>query len=354
MTQETTDRTKAALDEAYKLIGRETTHEGIDEVSRNDIRRKLEVYCFDCPIHYDEAVAQAHGYRTIVAPTSMTGLWTLSSLWRPGQDAIFGPDVPEIRGTGTDRAEVPLPYSKGFASDREVEYLEPVYPGDRLRSVSKLAEIVPKRTSLGEGVFLKNETHVWKHTGELVSASYHGSYRYDPDPERLKEVERKPRAEQQAPAPEFEQSDPRNDWSKQIHFEDVSVDDEVPPYSLFLTYQRLVMSVANDRMWSPIHHNREGARSQGLDDIIFNSQGYEIMFEITMRRWMGLDGRLKKNGPYRIARSSHPGDMITCTGKVIGKEIVDGVGLVHLELAIRNPRTEAARTKAIVSLPQRS
>src|SRR5688500_12073654 len=111
------------------------------------------------------------------------------------------------------------------------------------------------------------------------------------------------------------------------------------------------MSVANDRMFSPNHHNRDAARAQGLDDTIFNSNGYENVYEFTMRRWVGLDGRLRKLGPYRISRSCHPGDMITCTGHVTGKEIVDGVGLVHLELAIRNPRTEASRTTATVSLP---
>jgi hypothetical protein len=137
-------------------------------------------------------------------------------------------------------------------------------------------------------------------------------------------------------------------------FEDVNVDDEVPAYNLWLNYQRLVMSVANDRMWSPIHHNRDAARAQGLDDTIFNSQGYEIVFEITMRRFMGLDGRLRKLGPFRIARSCHPGDMISCSGRVIGKEVTDGVGLVHLELAVRNPRTEAARSEAIVSVPMRA
>jgi len=38
--------------------------------TENDIRHKLEVYCFDCPLHWDAAVAQAHGYRTLVAPVA--------------------------------------------------------------------------------------------------------------------------------------------------------------------------------------------------------------------------------------------------------------------------------------------
>jgi acyl dehydratase len=206
---------------------------------------------------------------------------------------------------------------------------------------------------LGEGVFLTRETRVWKHTGELVQVGRHGSYRYDPAPERLREVEASRPVTAQPLTQEVEPTDAPVDWSQQISFESVNVGDDLPAYSLWLTYQRLVMSVAADRMWSPIHHNREAARAQGLDDTILNSRGYEMMFEITLRRWMGLDGRLQKLGPFRIARSSHPGDMVTGSGRVTDKEVRDGVGLVHVELAVRNPRTEAAHAKAIVSLPTR-
>jgi acyl dehydratase len=139
--------------------------------------------------------------------------------------------------------------------------------------------------------------------------------------------------------------------TQQIIFESVNVGDQIPAYSIWLTYQRIVMSVAADRMWSPIHHNREAARAQGLDDTILNSRGYEMIFEITLRRWMGLDGRLRKLGPFRIARSSHPGDLVTGRGRVTEKEVREGLGLVHLELTVSNPRTEAARAQAIVSLP---
>jgi len=351
--QDPADARSASLEEAYNQLGRETSFEGVDEVTRGDIRRKLEVFCCDCPLHYDEDVARAHGYRMIVAPTAMTALWTLSAYWAPGQPPLFGPAVPEIRGDGTDRVNIPTPYSKGFASDNQAEYFEPLYPGDRLHGIGKLVDITPKTTRLGEGVFLTRETRVWKHTGELVQVRRSSSYRYEPAPERLREVEASRPVKEQPLAQEIEPTDAPVDWSQQISFESVNIGDELPAYSLWLSYQRLVMSVAADRMWSPIHHNREAARAQGLDDTILNSRGYEMMFEITLRRWMGLDGRLRKLGPYRIARSSHPGDMVTCSGRVTDKEVRDGVGLVHLELAVRNPRTEAARGNAIVSVPTR-
>jgi hypothetical protein len=141
------------------------------------------------------------------------------------------------------------------------------------------------------------------------------------------------------------------DWSRQIRFADVQVGDDVPPYSIWLNYQRIVMSVSADRMFGSIHHNREIARAGGLNDIIFNTKGYEMMFEITLRRWMGLDGRIRKMGPFRMVKNSHPGDTITGRAKVISKELQDGQVLVHLEIGVDNPRGEAARGEVTVSLP---
>ncbi len=346
------DRTKTesgSLEETQKWLGRETTYEGVDEVTRSDIRRKIEVYCFDCPLHCDEAVARAHGYRTIVAPVSMAPLWAMPAYWSPGEPSIFAPGLREKNGTV--RVDIPTPFSKGFNSASEVKHFEPLYPGDRLRGTRKLIEINPKRTRLGDGVFLTAETRLSKQTGELVAIQRNTGYQYNPLPERLEAVQGAPR-EQQSPSEQaLEESNPEIDWDQQLSFESVNIGDAVPPYSVWLNYQRIVMSVAVDRMWSSIHHNRDAARTAGLDDIIFNTRGYEMVFEITLRRWMGLDGRLKKLGPFRMVKSSHPGDTLTCSARVTNKEVVDNQGHVHLEISVHNPRAEAARGEAIVSLP---
>ncbi|HLQ36018.1 MAG TPA: MaoC family dehydratase N-terminal domain-containing protein [Chloroflexota bacterium] len=340
-----------SLEETEKWLGRETSFEGVDEVTRSDIRRKLEVFCFDCPLHYDEDVARAHGYRTIIAPAAITPLWAMPAYWAPGQPSIFAPGLPEKNGTV--RADIPGPFSKGFNASSEVENLEPLYPGDRLRGTAKLVEITPKRTRLGEGVFLTTETRLWKVTGELVAVQRHTGYRYNPLPERLEEVQASPREQEPAPDQTLEGGNPEIDWSQQRLFQEVVIGDDLPPYSIWLNYQRIVMSVAVDRMWSSIHHNRDAARAAGLDDIIFNTRGYEMVFEIALRRWMGLAGWLRKLGPFRMVKNSIPGDTLTCRARVTNKEIRDGRGLVHLEISVQNPRAEAARGQAVVSLPMR-
>jgi acyl dehydratase len=342
----------AWLEEARKWLSRETAFEGADEVTRSDIRRKLEVYCFDCPLHYDDAVAKAHGYRTVVAPATMAPLWGMPPYWSPGEPAIFAPGLREKNGTV--RFDVPLPFSKGFNGASEVEFFAPVYPGERLRGTTKLSEIIPKRTRLGDGVFLTSETRLTKLSGELVHVQRSTAYRYNLDPgaKRPRPEAAPPEAETKAPAPEAQ--NPPVDWERQLSFEGVNVGDDVPPYNVWLNYQRIVMSVAADRMWSSIHHNRDTARAAGLDDVIFNTRGYEMVMEITLRRWLGLDGRIKKLGPFRMVKNSHPGDTLTCGARVANKEAVDGAGCVHLEISVGNPRGEAARGLAAVSLPLRT
>jgi acyl dehydratase len=338
----------ADLEPLAQYLDEESTFDGVDEVSLNDICRKLEVYCFDCPLHYDEQVARAHGYRTIIAPAAMTPLWAVPPYWTPGEPSPFAPDLRERNGTR--RMEVPTPYAKGFNAASEWEAFEPLYPGDRLHATWKLTKIDPKVTRLGDGVFLTYETRLAKQTGDLVLISRNTQYRYNPTAERV-EAAHAARLDGAHSAEQPEESSPTVDWSRQLLFGDISIGDAIPPYHLWLNYQRIVMSVSADRMFGSIHHNRELARAAGLDDIIFNTRGYEMVFEITLRRWMGLDGRIEKMGPFRMVKNSHPNDTITGRATVVGLEPQGDRGLVKLEIGVDNPRGEAARGEATISLP---
>ena len=338
------------LAELAKWLDRETEWDGVDEVTLNDIRHKLEVYCFDCPLHWVEAIAREHGYRAVVAPVSMTSLWAVPPYWTPGEPPPFAPGLRERNGT-RQRLQLPQAFSRGFNAASEWEAFEPLYPGDKLHLTTKLAKIEPKKTRLGEGAFITTETRMYKQrTGELVLVSRGTGFSYDPTPDSV-ESARASRAEEPPATEQPAESGPVGDWSRQLRFGDVQVGDEVPPYHLWLNYQRIVMSVAADRMFSSIHHNRDIAREGGLNDIIFNTKGYETIFEITLRRWMGLDGKIRKVGPFRMVKNSHPGDTLTGHAKVTGTEVVEGTGLVHLEIGVVNPRGEAARGEATVSLP---
>lgn len=87
-----------SLEATEKWLGREVQFEGVDDVTGSDIRRKLEVYCFDCPLHYDAQVAKAHGFRDIIAPVAMTPLWAQPPYWAPGAPPLFAPGRRELAG----------------------------------------------------------------------------------------------------------------------------------------------------------------------------------------------------------------------------------------------------------------
>lgn len=337
--------TLPSLDETRSWIGREIAFAGVDEVSINDIRRKLEIYCFDCPLHYDEAVARAHGYRTVVAPVTLTPLWSMPAYWSPGEAPAFGPLLAEK--PGGVRIEVPNPFVKAVNAASEWEYFEPLYPGDRIHGHWKLTEVKPRETKLGEGAFLTFEMTMFKQTGEPVASNTNTLFRYNPAGDaggKRRAAPDLPAAQEGVDAPA-----PAPDWSRQLRSGEVRVGDRLPPLALWLSYQRIVMGVAADRMYSPIHHNRDQARANGLADIIFNTRGYEMLFELTLRQWMGLDGRIRKLGPFRMGASSHPGDVVSCNATVV-ETSRDG-GRVKLEIAVTNARGEAAGGSAEVSLP---
>jgi 3-methylfumaryl-CoA hydratase len=343
----------ATLADLEAFIGRKYHFVGVDEVSRNDIRRKLEAFCFDCPLHYDTAVARKHGYRDVVAPTVMTALWAMPAYWNPGDPVAFVPGARE--NPGGMRAEIPLPalHPRGVNAGSEWEFFEPIYPGDRLEGDLVLKEVKPRETKLGPGVFLIYETEVYKTTGELVGKNRNSNLRYTPKAKeeggegKRKSVEKPAEPPAEVSDKEVTSSAPP-DWSRQLHWGDVKVGDEVPHFSMWLSYQRIVMSVAVDRMFSGIHHNRERAREGGLKDIIFNTRSYEMLFEAMLRRWIGLDGRVRKMGPFRMGGSTYPDDIVTAKAKVTAKP---EPGRVTVEVVALNNRGEAARGEAQVDLP---
>jgi 3-methylfumaryl-CoA hydratase len=349
-----TETAAATLQDLHAFIGVEHGFTGVDEVSRNDIRRKLEVYCFDCPLHYDDAAARAHGYRGVVAPVTLTPLWSMPAYWNPGEPTFYVPGVREK--TGGIRTELPAVYPKGVNTATEWEYFEPLYPGDALEGNWRLVDIKPRQTRLGDGIFLTTETTIFKRSGELVAKNRNTGFRYH---EKASDAPREKRGGRDgdafgagpSSATEPETVSEPVDWSFQRRLRDVTAGEVLPQRSMWLSYQRIVMSVAVDRMFSGIHHNRDQATASGFNDIIFNTRSYEMLFELMLRAWIGLDGRIRKLGPFRMSGSSYPDDIVTARARVSEIAADPEDPRVKLEIVVVNNRGEAARGEAEVSLP---
>lgn len=117
---ETWEETEKTIGETLPVIY------GADAATLGWIRQWNEVIEADCPLYYDEELAQRLGYKTIPAPA------------RHGHGGGYGLMV----GAGVEEGRVgplyplampmlvPTPrHSLGFATDTEVEFLRPLYPG---------------------------------------------------------------------------------------------------------------------------------------------------------------------------------------------------------------------------------
>ena len=137
------DLRTVTLDELQAWVGREHDFAGVDEVTRSDIRRKLEVFCCDCPLYYNDEVARAYGYRGLMAPVVIMLLWACRLIRAPGEPVFYGPHLrPKAGGIRTD---LPNVYPRGVNTATEWEYFEPLYPGHRLSGNWKLIEIKRRR-----------------------------------------------------------------------------------------------------------------------------------------------------------------------------------------------------------------
>jgi acyl dehydratase len=170
-----TNLAQGTWDEAEALIGTTlATWRGADPVSAADMRRKLEVLGWDCPLHYDDVCARQHGYEGIVSPVSMARVWAMSAYWASGQPRIGG----EVVNTPIAAAGVPGEGDVMIATGVSMEYLEPAYAGDRISARAVLRSVTRKTTRVGSGAFLVVETTFSNQRGEVVAVETATVFRY--------------------------------------------------------------------------------------------------------------------------------------------------------------------------------
>jgi len=127
------------------LIGR-TSAPLVLDVEKGHIRRFAEAIGDDDPLYRDEAVARAAGLPAIPAPP------TFAAALRPH-------DVRQ--GLGID-------FRKLLHAEQEFEHRRPLFAGDRLTLVQRIADVYEKSGKAGVMDFLLLETEARDAGGELV------------------------------------------------------------------------------------------------------------------------------------------------------------------------------------------
>ena len=141
--------------------------------------------------------------------------------------------------------------------------------------------------------------------------------------------------------------------TEQLHYEDVTVGDEVTPLVKQPTTRQLVMWAGAVGDYMPIHYDKDFARSRGLDGVIVHGQLIGAFLGQLMTDWIGGRGALRKlSCSYK--GMNYPGEAVTCKGKVTKKYVQDGEHCVECSLWAENPKGEKTATgMAIVILPAR-
>ncbi len=128
------------------------------------------------------------------------------------------------------------------------------------------------------------------------------------------------------------------DWSKQRYWEDVKIGEELTPVDCNVTLQRLVMEAGANRDFNAIHHNTEMSKRGGAPDMFMNNVFIQGMWERTAREYIGVDGVIKKVGPFRMRIFNIVGEKMTTKGKVTKKWQENGENFVEIELWSENPK----------------
>tara|TARA_Y100000588_G_scaffold54953_4_gene52332 strand:- start:1323 stop:2420 length:1098 start_codon:yes stop_codon:yes gene_type:complete len=339
-------------------------HWAIEEVERTSIRRYCEAIESDFPLFHNRETALKNGYRDIICPASHIQNHTTLGLWRPGDPTRWPNAERNYTNSGVSQGNqmaVPAPATTaGFATDREVEYVKPVYIGDHLGSRGrKLISVAIRETSVGFGAFTIFESEWVNQNEEVVAISRSGGYRYNPHEGGYK-APHASGSNPSAKAKEEERTVPEArasylDWNNQRHYEDVSVGDELPPVTFNLTVQRLVYAAGGNRDFNAIHHNDDIARAGGAPAMYANNGFIQGMWERSYREFFGLKGWIKKVGPFRMRIFNIVSEATVVKGKVSRKWQENGENLVEIEMWSENPKGISVGPGPVIgTLPSKS
>jgi acyl dehydratase len=149
--------------EARALIGQRLGMPSSGVVFDKEIQRYAYAVGDENPLYFDADYARAAGYEDTIAPPLFFEV--------PMREAVSLADLRTDGIAKTRQAPIPLPVDRVLAGGQEVEFLQPVYPGDTLTAETRLADISEKTGRSGPLVFIVRETIYTNQHGAVVVKS---------------------------------------------------------------------------------------------------------------------------------------------------------------------------------------
>jgi acyl dehydratase len=135
-----------------------------------------------------------------------------------------------------------------------------------------------------------------------------------------------------------------------LTFDEVEVGQELPEFVLEITPTVIVSTAIATRDYQDVHHDRDLAKQKGSKDIFMNiltTNGYVGRF---ITDWTGPEAILKHVG-IRLGVPNYPYDSMRMTGKVTSKQLVEGEGIVTVDIVGRNSLGDHVTGAVRLALP---
>lgn len=147
--------------EALAMIGSEAVVD-IGPVTSRDILRYAAATGDGNPLYCSPQEATDTAYGGVIAPPSM-----LSAIFWSGDGVME--DALSVDGlVKGDSVRVPLRVKRAMGGGQELEFFEPVRPGDVITRTDRLAEVYERESRLGTLVFTVTEQTFRNQRGEIV------------------------------------------------------------------------------------------------------------------------------------------------------------------------------------------
>ena len=143
--------------------------------------------------------------------------------------------------------------------------------------------------------------------------------------------------------------------SNSPNFESVNIGDGIPEFVRSTGFAEWNRYAAVNDEFIPIHMDDEAGRAAGNEKGAFGMGNLRLAYLVNMlRQWIGDDGEIRSlSAKYR--GMNQKGDELRAVGEVVGKEVVDGLALVHLTVDVIDQNgTSTTPGEATVALAPRT
>jgi acyl dehydratase len=144
------------------------------------------------------------------------------------------------------------------------------------------------------------------------------------------------------------------DYSAERYWEDVSVGEELPGFSVALDATAMVLQVSGSQDWNRVHHDTAFAQESGMPGIFYNTGWTTGMLGRLLTDWAGRSGWVEKLS-FQMRGMNSSGAVVRAHAKVTGKRQENSKALVELDIFLQNDQVGVTTPgKATVRLPMRS